>query len=185
MFKEALASIMENHERLLARIQSWEESLAVDNGPRESQAIALLENLRHFFQTDLLAHLHGEEEEFFPVVEQLSHGVWKEAQLRKEHGELRQRIEDFKSSLTLALYVGAQTKQSLLWRLLAEARSLLVRLKTHVAFEHELVREMRGKGLFRLGAVPESSRGEKRVTGRTRKQPPFLTREERLHGHVS
>ena len=109
---------------------------------KESEYAPVLDKLRHFFLTDLMQHMRDEEENFFPAVQKLPSGYWKAVRLRKEHGELRDAIEGFRTALTLESYVGAPSKQQLLWRLLNEARAILAMLRSHAAFEIELTREL-------------------------------------------
>jgi hypothetical protein len=91
-----------------------------------------------------MQHIQQEEEVFFPAVEKLPKGYWKVVRLRKEHGELRDAIEGFRTALTLETYVGPQTREQLLWRLVSEARSILAMLREHATFEIELTRELKG-----------------------------------------
>ena len=108
----------------------------------DAEYVRVLDHLRHFFFTDLVQHMRLEEEVFFPAVQHLSQGYWKVVRLRKEHGELRDAIEGFRTALTLENYVGAQTREQLLWRLVNEARAILAMLRVHAAFEIELTREL-------------------------------------------
>ena len=113
----------------------------------------VLEHLRHFFLTDLMQHMQQEEQVFFPAVEQLPQGYWKAVRLRKEHGELRDAIEGFRTAVALESYVGAQTREQMLWNLVNEARSILAMLRSHAGFEIELMRELHELAESRPDAV--------------------------------
>lgn len=148
----ATAPVKEDPHLIVEQMRALEQALGLLSGDErgELQIVAVLQRLRHYFLTDLLTHLVEEEGTFIPAVESLPQGEAKAAQLRREHAELRQRIADFKSALTLAGYVGPQSREALLWRLVIEARALLGRLKTHAAYEYELVRELSGAAGNRL-----------------------------------
>ena len=87
--------------------------------------------------------VQGDGHGLVPAVEQLPNGYWKVVRLRKEHGELRDAIEAFRTAVTLETYVGPQTREQLLWRLVNEARSILAMLRAHATFEIELTREIK------------------------------------------
>lgn len=108
----------------------------------EADYVRVLDHLRHFFLTDLVRHMEQEEQVFFPAVQVLPQGYWKVVRLRKEHGELRDAVEGFRTALTLESYVGDQSKQQMLWRLVNEARAILSMLRAHATFEIELTREL-------------------------------------------
>lgn len=108
----------------------------------ETEFLEVLDRLRHFFMTDLTQHMQQEEEVFFPAVEKLPHGYWKLVRLRKEHEELRNAIEGFRTALTLESYLGGQARAQGLWRLVNEARGILTLLRSHATFEIELTREL-------------------------------------------
>jgi iron-sulfur cluster repair protein YtfE (RIC family) len=144
--RQATDAVKEDHELLIGQLHALEETLALtrEDEQEESHVLAVLEQLRHYFLNNLLLHLQKEEQQFFPAVGQLPLGQGKLTRLRKEHGQLRQGIDDFKASLTLTGYVGPQSRQALLWRLITDGRTILARLQTHAAFECELVRELHG-----------------------------------------
>jgi iron-sulfur cluster repair protein YtfE (RIC family) len=108
----------------------------------DTEYVRVLDHLRHFFLTDLMQHMLYEEQVFFPAVQQLPKGYWKVVRLRKEHGELREAIAEFRTALTLETYAGAATRQPMLWRLVNETRAILAMLREHAAFEIELTREL-------------------------------------------
>jgi hypothetical protein len=62
--------------------------------------------------------------------------------LQREHAGLRQGIEDFRTAFTLVSYVGPETRQPLLWRLVRDGRTILGHLKAHARFEQELIQEL-------------------------------------------
>jgi iron-sulfur cluster repair protein YtfE (RIC family) len=131
--------------RLLAEeLKTLNEMIAMLQTEDQSDAdyLDVLDHLRHFFLTDLMQHMQDEEQVFFPAVQQLPKGYWKVVRLRKEHGELRDAVEGFRTALTLETYAGATTRQPMLWRLVNEARSILAMLREHAAFEIELTREL-------------------------------------------
>ena len=115
-----------------------------EHDQEEADYVKVLAHLRHFFLTDLMLHMQQEEQVFFPAVEKLPKGYWKVVRLRKEHGELRDAIEGFRTALTLESYLGPQSREQMLWRLVGEARSILAMLREHATFEIELTREIKG-----------------------------------------
>lgn len=138
----SISSVKEDPHLIVAQMRALEQALNVlrEDNPDEQPMLLVLERLRRYF----LAHLVEEERDFLPTVEALPEGEGKAARVRREHAELRQRVADFKSALTLAVYVGPQSRPSLLWRLVTEARMIIVRLKAHAAYEYDLVRELNG-----------------------------------------
>lgn len=134
--------------RLLAgELHTLDEMLGMlkESGQTDAEYLQVLDHLRHFFLTDLMRHMEQEEQVFFPAVQQLPQGYWKVVRLRKEHGELRDAIEGFRTALALETYVGPQTREQMLWRLVHEARGILGMLRAHAAFEIELTRELGDK----------------------------------------
>src|SRR5205807_5978484 len=114
--------------RLLAdELHTLEEMVTIlkDEDQADADYLKVLDHLRHFFLTDLVQHMQYEEQVFFPAVQQLPQGYWKVVRLRKEHDELRDAIEGFRTALTLETYVGPQTREQMLWRLVNEARAIL------------------------------------------------------------
>jgi hemerythrin-like domain-containing protein len=131
--------------RLLAEeLRTLDEMIAMlrEHDQEEADYVRVLDHLRHFFLTDLMQHMQQEEQVFFPAVQHLPQGYWKVVRLRKEHEELRDAIEAFRSALTLEEYVGGQTREQMLWRLVNEGRAILGMLRAHAAFEIELTREL-------------------------------------------
>jgi iron-sulfur cluster repair protein YtfE (RIC family) len=131
--------------RILAdELHTLEEMVAMlkQRDQKESQYLQVLDHLRHFFLTDLMQHMLHEEQVFFPAVQQLPQGYWKVVRLRKEHGELRDAIEGFRTALTLESYLGPGTREQALWRLVNEAGAILAMLRAHASFEIELSREL-------------------------------------------
>lgn len=108
----------------------------------DAQLLPVLQELKHFFLTDLMLHMKDEEAHFFPVVGQLPNGHWKIVRLQKEHNELRQAIDEFKTALRLDEVVGAPARQALLWNLVTSARAILSLLRSHADFEIDLTREI-------------------------------------------
>ena len=131
--------------RLLAdELHTLDEMVAMlrEHDQQDGDYLRVLEHLRHFFLTDLMQHMRQEEQVFFPAVQQLPQGYWKVVRLRKEHEELRDAIEAFRTALTLETYVGGATREQMLWRLVNEARAILAMLRGHAAFEIDLTREL-------------------------------------------
>lgn len=143
-FRKATVPVKEDPHLIMEQMQTLAKAIDFlrEEEMREPRVLMIFEDLRKFFLHDLLAHLREEEKEFVPAVANMPEGAGKADRLRRDHAELRQRIDEFKSVMTLMNYVGAETRLSLVWRLVIEARSILQRLKIHAAFECELVREM-------------------------------------------
>lgn len=142
----SVAPVKEDPHLIVEQLRALEQAISLlrEDDRDDQRTVSVLDRLRHYFLTDLLAHLQEEERDFIPAVKSLPGGEGKAARLWREHGELRQRIADFKSALTLTAYVGAESRAALLWRLVTEARGILTRLKTHAAYEYDLVRELNG-----------------------------------------
>lgn len=113
-----------------------------ENQIDDAQVLPVLQELKSFFLTDLMLHMQDEEAHFFPVVRRLPNGYWKVVRLQKEHNELRQAIDEFKTALRLDEVVGAPARQELLWNLVTSARGILSLLRSHADFEIELTREI-------------------------------------------
>ena len=131
--------------RLLAEeLHTLDEMITMlkEHDQQDADYLRVLDHLRHFFLTDLMRHMQHEEQVFFPAVQQLPQGYWKVVRLRKEHEELRDAIEAFRTALTLETYVGGPTREQMLWRLVNEGRAILAMLRAHAAFEIELTREL-------------------------------------------
>jgi len=143
--QRSIEPIKEDVQLLSEELQTLDEMVAMLKtvGENDADYLRVLDHLRHFFLTDLIRHMEQEEQVFFPAVEKLPKGYWKVVRLRKEHSELRDAIEAFRTAVTLETYVGPQTRDQLLWRLVNEARSILAMLREHAAFEIELTRELK------------------------------------------
>lgn len=153
--RDPTAPIQDDARILHSEVQTLEEMLSLirENEQDEADFLPVLDRVRHFFLTDLMQHMHEEEQVFFPAVqERLPQGYWKMIRLRQEHQQLREAIEQFRTAVVLESFLGPQTKQQHLWRLVNEAREILGLLKGHAAFEIELARD--------LQAVPVTSISE-------------------------
>jgi len=142
--RRATKAAREDPQLLLAQAQVLDQAVALAGKEELSESLVcpVLEQLRHYFLHGLLQHLNEEEQEFFPAVDHLPEGERKRDRLERDHALLRLAVENFKGSLALTRYVGAQTRQAILWRIVAEARQLLTQLKGHAAFEADLVKEL-------------------------------------------
>jgi len=143
--QKSIEPVKDDVKLLTEELETLDEMIAMlkVDGQNDADYLQVLDHLRHFFLTDLMQHMQQEEEVFFPAVQQLPKGYWKVVRLRKEHGELRDAIEAFRTAVTLETYVGPQTREQLLWRLVNEARSILAMLRAHATFEIELTRELK------------------------------------------
>jgi hemerythrin-like domain-containing protein len=144
--QKATEPIKDDAKLLSEELGTLDEMIGMlkEHDQEDADYLKVLEHLRHFFLTDLMQHIEHEEQVFFPAVEKLPKGYWKVVRLRKEHGELRDAIEGFRTALTLETYVGPKTREQVLWRLVGEARSILSMLRDHATFEIELTRELKG-----------------------------------------
>jgi len=142
--QKSIEPIQDDARILANELHTLDEMVAMlkQHDQNEDEYLQVLDHLRHFFLTDLMQHMLHEEEVFFPAVQQLPQGYWKVVRLRKEHGELRDAIEGFRTALTLESYLGAGTREQALWRLVNEAGAILAMLRAHAAFEIELSREL-------------------------------------------
>jgi len=143
--QKSIEPIKDDAKLLAEELHTLDEMVAMlkqHNPKEESEYLHVLDHLRHFFLTDLMQHMLQEEQVFFPAVQQLPQGYWKVVRLRKEHGELRDAIEGFRTALTLESYLCPGTREQALWRLVNEAGAILAMLRAHAAFEIELGREL-------------------------------------------
>jgi hemerythrin-like domain-containing protein len=142
----AVEPIKDDAKLLSEELGTLDEMIGMlkEHDQQDADYLKVLDHLRHFFFTDLMQHIQQEEQDFFPAVEKLPKGYWKVVRLRKEHGELREAIEGFRTALTLESYVGPNTREQILWRLVGEARSILSMLREHATYEIELTRELKG-----------------------------------------
>jgi len=142
--QKSIEPIQDDARLLAGELHTLDEMIAMlrEQDQQDADYLRVLEHLRHFFLTDLMQHMQREEQVFFPAVQELPQGYWKVVRLRKEHEELRDAIEAFRSALTLETYVGGPTRQQILWRLVNEARGILAMLRAHAAFEIDLTREL-------------------------------------------
>lgn len=143
--RDPTAPIQDDARILHNEVQTLEEMLSLirENEQDDADFLPVLDHVRHFFLTDLMQHMQEEEQVFFPAVqERLPQGYWKMIRLRQEHQQLREAIEQFRTALVLENFLGPQTKQQHLWRLVNEARGILCLLKSHAAFEIELARDL-------------------------------------------
>lgn len=141
---EALRPVMEDHELLLRQVHALDKVLMLiwSGTEDEAEVRGVLMQMRQHFLHDLLRHLAEEERVFFPAVERLPQGEWKAARLRAEHAALRAAVDEFRAGWTLLGYVGPESRRGLLWRLVSDSRAILGLLRSHAAFEHELLREL-------------------------------------------
>jgi hypothetical protein len=141
-----VASLREAYKLLARQMQALTETFTLisEDQPEESRVVRVIELLRDSFLHDLLEYLYRQEQELFPMVAQLPGGFSKVAQLRREYGNLRGRVEDFKSAWLLEAYAGPQTRQALLGRVVSEAGPIKANFKSLVVFQSELVRELNG-----------------------------------------
>ncbi|MER3417295.1 MAG: hypothetical protein C4297_13965 [Gemmataceae bacterium] len=140
----SLEAVEEDHALLEQQVRTLDQLLEVasQQAVPEEAVTQALEDLRRYFVRELLDHLRREEATFVPAVESyLPGGYWKAARIRRDHESLRASIDEFRTAFTLASYVGPETRQSLLWRLIREAQIILAQLEHHARFESSLVRE--------------------------------------------
>jgi iron-sulfur cluster repair protein YtfE (RIC family) len=145
--QKSIEPVKDDAKILADELHTLDEMVAMlkQHDQTESEYRQVLDHLRHFFLTDLLQHMTHEEQVFFPGVQHLPQGYWKVVRLRKEHGELRDAIEGFRTALTLESYLGAGTREQALWRLVNEAGAILAMLRSHAAFEIELSQELQNQ----------------------------------------
>jgi iron-sulfur cluster repair protein YtfE (RIC family) len=146
----------EDHGLVRNELRSLEEAVAlVQKGESNEECrLEMLEALRGYFLHELLNHLNEEEAVFFPAVEALPAGAEKVAHLYREHETLRNAIEEFRAGLVLAEHAGPEARPALDWRLITDARSILTQLRSHAAFEYELVQELNLAAKKEVAHVP-------------------------------
>lgn len=140
--QRTLAVAAEDDALLTSQVTALDNALNCiqENGRFAVCVQPMLDELRRYFVHDLLQHFRREEEGLFLAVNEfLPDRFWR---LQKEHDGLRQSLRAFRTAFTLASYVAEEIRQPQLWRLIQEARMLMVQLKAHAAFESTVVREL-------------------------------------------
>ncbi len=106
-FAEAYATLEQDHELVLDRVQALREMVVELMTPEAIDAprvFARLHELENFFSTQFVTHLDEEENTLFPLLELFPpEGPALAKQLRQEHDELRRKLEEFSSCLTIAI----------------------------------------------------------------------------------
>ena len=106
-FAEAYATLEQDHELVLDRVQALREMVLVLMDPDNLDAprvFARLRELDNYFSTQLVTHMEEEETTLFPLLESFPpEGPALSNRLGHEHDELRRKLEEFSSCLTIAL----------------------------------------------------------------------------------
>jgi iron-sulfur cluster repair protein YtfE (RIC family) len=142
--RKATTLVEQEDDILVHQLTRLEAALAHTTAEAdEARVVEVLQQLCDFFLRDLMQHLAEEEQHFIPAVADLPGGTWKATRVHQEHQQLRRTVEEFRSVMALASDVGPQTRRTLLRELLSGAKSILEQLRTHAAFEYELVSELK------------------------------------------
>jgi hypothetical protein len=102
----ALKTVEQDHELLLEKMQGLRELVGYLEEPAEVDLPRVLDRLREidgYFVTQMLSHMDEEETTLFPLLEQNKpEGADLVTRLRRDHAEIRRRLEDFGNCLYVA-----------------------------------------------------------------------------------
>ena len=107
LLTDALGTLEQDHQLVQDRVQALKEMVAVLTGAEDIDAPRVFGRLReldNYFVTQFATHMDEEEKTLFVLLEQFPpEGVALVERLRQEHTELRGKLDDFTSCLTVAL----------------------------------------------------------------------------------
>jgi len=143
-FTAALNTVEQDHHLVLERLQALKETVSRLLWPEDLDAPKVLSRLREldaFFATQLLNHMDEEETTLFPLLEKgLAEGSALTNRLRREHEDIRRKLDAFDSSLGVALDLQDGPPKAVLWDLLVDGWELWEILDKHAHSETEGVR---------------------------------------------
>jgi hypothetical protein len=109
--KAALEMVGQDHQLVLDKMQALKEAvngLLDSNGTGPRRALDRLRDLNRYFVTQFANHLEEEEVGLFPLLERDEDGGPDlVARLRREHTDIRRRLEDFGNCLDVAAQLDA------------------------------------------------------------------------------
>src|SRR5579872_4400227 len=98
-FMAALNTVEQDHQLVLDKVQTLKEAvscLLAPEDPAPRQVLDRLRELNRDFSTQLACHMDEEEMTLFPLVERhAAGGPELVARLRKEHEEIRRKLQEF------------------------------------------------------------------------------------------
>jgi iron-sulfur cluster repair protein YtfE (RIC family) len=104
--RAALNTVEQDHQLVLDKMQTLKEAVSCLLGPEDPaprQVVERLRELNRYFSTQLACHMDEEEITLFPLVEQHTPGGPElAARLRKEHKEIRRKLQEFGDCLHVA-----------------------------------------------------------------------------------
>ncbi len=102
----ALNTVEQDHQLVLDKVQLLKEMVNCLLGPDDPAPRAVLDRLRElhgYFSTQMACHMDEEETTLFPLVENNAPGGAEVvARLRKEHEEIRRRLQEFGDCLQVS-----------------------------------------------------------------------------------
>lgn len=142
---EAYATLEQDHELVLDRVQALHQMVLALTAPERLVASSLFAQLReldNYFSTQFATHLEEEEQTLFPLLEQFPpRGPELVKQLRQEHDELRRRLDEFSSCLSVAIDLQDRPPKTVLEDLLVYTWDLWELLDRHAHDETRGVNE--------------------------------------------
>src|SRR5262245_34784630 len=152
-FARALETVEQDHQLLVDRVQALRQLVVTLMTPEEIYAPRVFGRLReldNYFTTQFLTHLDEEEQTLFPLLEQFPpEGSALTEQLRQEHQELRRKLADFDSCLTIAIELQDRPPQAVVEDLLVYTWDLWELLDDHARAETQGIHECLDRALKR------------------------------------
>jgi hemerythrin-like domain-containing protein len=148
----ALNTVEQDHQLVLDKMRALKETVSCllepgDTGPR--RALDRLRDLNEYFATHFAAHLEEEEATLFPFLERCNPaGPELVARLRREHGEIRRKREEFGNCLEVASELEDDLPRQVLRDLLDYGWDLWEFLDHHAHLETQAVHQCIGRSLL-------------------------------------
>jgi hemerythrin-like domain-containing protein len=144
-FLAALNTVEQDHQLVLDKVRALKEaanSLLVPADPAPRQALDRLRELNDYFSTQLACHMDEEEITLFPLMERhAAEGLARVAGLRREHAEIRRKLEEFSNCLDVAGQLSEGLPRPVRRDLLVYSWDLWEALDVHAYRETEAIRE--------------------------------------------
>jgi iron-sulfur cluster repair protein YtfE (RIC family) len=144
-FKAALDTVEQDHQLVLDKVHALKEGVGYLLAPEDLDAprvLGRLQELDNYFVTQLIAHMDEEEVTLFPLLERhASEGAALAARLRREHEEIRHKLDAFTSCLGVALDLQDRPPRAVLWDLLVDGWELWEVLDRHAHAETDGLRQ--------------------------------------------
>jgi iron-sulfur cluster repair protein YtfE (RIC family) len=149
----ALKTVEQDHQLVLDKVQALRETVSCLLEPGDTLPRRVLDRLRElngYFSTQLICHMDEEEVSLFPLVERhASGGAALVVRLRREHEEIRLKLEEFGKCLHVSGELEDHLPRMVARDLLTYGWQLWDVLDNHAHLETEALRECIAQGLDR------------------------------------